>query len=237
MRHYEHLQWGPDRMRLAPWRGDPTVAELAPALAGRPPTMPSVLRGLELVAMRGYRSVVTNALAPEEQHGYLSAGFTVRERLHLLSRPLQDLPAAGHSHRLRRGRRTDRSRILELDAAAFDSFWRLDELGLREAVRATPTARLRVTAQPPVVGYSVTGRAGSRGYLQRLAVHPAHRREGLGETLVIDALQWLRRRGSDTAMVNTQEANEAALALYLRLGFSPLPEGLAVLTYRFEDGS
>lgn len=237
MRHYEHLQWGPDHLRLAPWRGDPTIAELAPAEAGRPPTVGSVVRGLELVAGRGYRAVVTSALAPDEQHGYLDAGFTVHERLHLLSRSLVDLPDPPAEPRLRRARRTDRSRILALDATTFDRFWQLDELGLREAIDATPSARVRVTARPPIVGYAVTGRAGQRGYLQRLAVHPDRQRERIGSTLVLDGLRWLRRSGARTALVNTQEANSGALALYRHLGFLPLPDGLAVLTYHFESAT
>ena len=234
MRHYEHLQWGSDRLRLAPWRGDPTIAELAPALSGRPVAVDSIERGLELVAGRGFRAVLTNALAPEEQHGYLSAGFSVHERLHLLSRTLDAIPDPPASPRLRRGRRRDRSPLLGVDHAAFDPFWRLDQLGLDDALRATPSSRLRVSAGP-MVAYAVTGRAGPRGYLQRLAVHPDHQRRGWGRALVIDALRWLRRRGADTAIVNTQESNTAAYELYVALGFAPLPDGLAVLSYRFES--
>jgi GNAT superfamily N-acetyltransferase len=234
MRQYEHLQWGTDRLRLAPWRGDPTIAELAPALAGRPVGVDSIERGLELVAGRGFRAVLTNALAPDEQHGYLHAGFSVHERLHLLHRDLDEVPEPRRDPRLRRGRRRDRPALLGVDHAAFDPFWRLDELGLDDALGATPSSRMRVSAGA-VIAYAVTGRAGSRGYLQRLAVHPDHQRQGWGSTLVVDALRWLHRRGAATAVVNTQESNETALALYLRLGFVHQPAGLAVLSYRFES--
>lgn len=235
MRHYEHLQWGSDRLRLSPWRGDPTIAELTPALAGRPVAEASIRRGLELVAGRGYRGVLTNALAPEEQRGYISAGFHVHERLHLLSRSLDTLPDLDRSIRLRRGRRRDRPAIFQIDHAAFELFWRLDELGLHEALNATPSSRLRVNTSGPVVGYAITGRAGTRGYLQRLAVDPEHHGHGLGTTLVLDALHWLRRRGVHTAVVNTQEANDVAMRVYCRVGFAPQPEGLAVLGYQFES--
>lgn len=234
MRHYEHLQWGSDHLRLAPWRGDPTIAELAPAVAGRPPTAQTVRHGLELVHRRGYRSVITSALAPQEQYGYLHAGFEVHERLHLLARSLDRLPEAPSGGRLRRGRRRDLAAILAVDAAAFEPFWQLDRLRFDDARRATPTNRLRVTAGAEVVGYAITGRAGSRGYLQRLAVRPDEQGRGWGTALVVDSLRWLRRRGAHSVTVNTQEANAAALALYRRLGFTPRPDGLAVLSYRFE---
>jgi ribosomal protein S18 acetylase RimI-like enzyme len=46
---------------------------------------------------------------------------------------------------------------------------------------------------------------------------------------VADGLRWLRRWGAREVLVNTQEGNEAAVALYERLGFRRHDEGLAVL--------
>jgi ribosomal protein S18 acetylase RimI-like enzyme len=85
------------------------------------------------------------------------------------------------------------------------------------------------------VGYVVTGRSGDRGYVQRLAVDPTVRRAGLGAALVVDGLRWLRRRHTLSAVVNTQVANDGALALYRRLGFILQPDGLIVLTLPLVD--
>ena len=96
--------------------------------------------------------------------------------------------------------------------------------------RATPTARVRVApSDTGIVGYAVGGRAGTVGYLQRLAVRPSHQGHGLGRSLVMDSLRWMRRRGANHALVNTQMANERAFGLYLALGFRPEPHDLAVL--------
>ena len=81
-----------------------------------------------------------------------------------------------------------------------------------------------------LLGYLITGRAGGRGYLQRLAVHPDAQRRGLGSTLVVDGLRWLRRHRCQQAVVNTQETNASALAMYEHLGFRRQQDGLAVLT-------
>ena len=229
MRQYEHLQYGPDRLRVGPWRSDPDTGELAAIVANRPPRPESVERGVAVLAGQGYRRIVTNALTTEEQQGYLASGFQVQERLHLLAHDLRNLPPAPRDHRLRRGRRRDRPAILDVDAAAFDPFWRLDRTGLLDAIGATPSSRVRVGGSPRITGYAVTGRAGSRGYLQRLAVHPDAQHHGLGTALIVDALRWLRRRECGSAMVNTQEVNTAAYALYLKAGFTPRPDGLAVL--------
>jgi GNAT superfamily N-acetyltransferase len=85
-----------------------------------------------------------------------------------------------------------------------------------------------------LVGYHVTGRAGSLGYLQRLAVHPDVHGRGLGTALVGDALDWCARRGCSSVLVNTQEINQRALSLYEHLGFRPEPPGLAVLERRLD---
>jgi ribosomal protein S18 acetylase RimI-like enzyme len=123
--------------------------------------------------------------------------------------------------------------VLEVDGAAFSEFWRLDEGGLDEALSATPTSRFRVALRDGVPegigGYAIVGRAGRRGFLQRLAVDPAVQGGGLGRALVLDGLAWLRRRGAERVVVNTQEANERALQLYERLGFRRQAGGLAVL--------
>ena len=222
---------GPEaRLRIAPWRGDPATAHLTPG-RGRP-TVRSVLRALDDLRAGGFSRALTPALPRADQQPFLDAGFEVHERLHLLRRRLDDLPAAPDTPaRLRRGRTADRDAVLAVDQAAFPPFWQLDGPALDDALAATPSSRLRVavTATGAVVGYAVTGRAGPRGYLQRLAVAPEEQGAGIGAALVVDGLRWVRRWGAREVLVNTQEANEAAVRLYLRLGFHLQPEGLAVL--------
>jgi len=227
------LQWGPDRLRIGPWRGGGAVASIVPA-PGPAPSTDAVRRALVLLARQGYRSVLTSALTYAEQQPFIAASFTVHERLHLLRHDLRDIERR-RSHppdaRLRRGRRRDRDTVLAVDRAAFDAFWRFDAQGLADARRATPSSRVRVAdaGAAGVVAYGVTGRAGALGYLQRLAVDPAHQGRGLGTALVADALHWARRHGAASLLVNTQEANSVALALYEHIGFVREPYGLAVL--------
>ena len=218
------------RLRVTPWRGDTTVAHVTPG-RGRP-TLASVRRAIDDAVASGYQTAITAALAPGDQAPFLDAGFEVHERLHLLVRGLDDLPDVAPAE-LRRGHHADRPRVLHVDAEAFPTFWRLDGPGLADALAATPSARFRVAtdARPArtVIGYAVTGRAGPRGYLQRLAVHPDHQRAGIGGALVVDGLRWLRRWGAKEVLVNTQEGNDPAVQLYEALGFELRPEGLAVL--------
>jgi ribosomal protein S18 acetylase RimI-like enzyme len=227
------LGWGPERLRVGPWRGDDRVAYVAPLPDAALPSPDAIRRSLAVLAKRGYAEAVTAALSPGEQPPFTAAGFAVRERLHLLAHNLLSVPEAT-TVGLRRPRRGERGRVLELDTRAFPPFWRLDDRGLRDALAATPSTRFRVAGGGGVAGYAITGRAGRRGYLQRLAVDPDHQRQGLGRALVVDALRWLRRRGADEAVVNTQFDNRVALALYEDLGFRRQPGGLAVLTVRLD---
>lgn len=227
----EVITWGAERARAAPWRGESDVAALTPLPDAPVPTAAFVRRCLVELGARGYRRVVTSALTPSEQLGFLAAGFTVSEQLHLLSHDLRELPSVNVSGiQLSRAGRRDNSEVLQLDSQAFEPFWRLDSRSLRDAVGATPSARFRIARRnSELVGYAVTGRAGRRGYVQRLAVAPEVQRRGVGTALVVDGLRWLRHRRAREALVNTQLGNDAALRLYERLGFRRQPSGLSVL--------
>jgi ribosomal-protein-alanine N-acetyltransferase len=193
--------------------------------------------------------VLTGALAPGEEVPFLEAGFAVVEHLALLELELSRTPGtAGRSvpHRsgyrrgdwaLRRARPSDRPPVLSVDHSAFEAFWQLDDESLDEALAATPDRRFRVAVRPRVslgrgrgiAGYAVTGLALDQGYIQRLAVHPAAQGKGAGRALLADGLRWLERKGAARVVVNTQESNERALALYERFGFRSSSERLSVL--------
>ncbi|HET9443797.1 MAG TPA: N-acetyltransferase [Acidimicrobiales bacterium] len=233
------MERGRERLRAGSWRGDPTTAFLAPVPGGPAPSFDFVQWCLARLAEQRYRRVVTCALSQSEQAPFRLAGFTVSEHLHLLSHDLRRLPTATGRLPLRRATGRDQAAVLAVDRLAFDSFWRLDPTALEEALSATPHTRFRVATAgdgdgAAVVAYAITGRANRRGFLQRLAVDPAHQRLGIGFALVVDALRWLRRWRVDQAMVNTQLANGGALALYERAGFKREPTGLSVLHRRLD---
>ena len=228
---HELLPSGDHLLRVNRWLGRPDVAAVVLYQAPRPPGADDVRRWAEGLRQLGYRQAVTSAMAEPEQAPFLAAGFGVRERLHLLSHALDDVPAAPRRVLLRRPRRAERPGILAVDAAAFGDRWRFDGTALADAIGATPFSRQRIATDDDgaVIAYAVCGRTQARGYLQRLAVAPRARRQGLGAALVVDALRWMRRHGAEQALVNTQYGNEGALALYEGLGFRPEPTRLAVL--------
>ena len=78
-------------------------------------------------------------------------------------------------------------------------------------------------------GFVLAGATAGSGFVQRLAVDPAHRREGTAARLLGQAHRWLSLRGCSTSVVNTETTNGAALGLYRAFGYVPLPYGLRVL--------
>jgi ribosomal protein S18 acetylase RimI-like enzyme len=177
--------------------------------------------------------IVTSALAPREQEPFLEAGFVEHETLHLLEHDLASLPeqranSMGH----RPGRRSDLRAVLDIDHRSFDPFWALDRQSLNSARKATPVHRYRVsTANRKVHAYSIAGRAGRSSFLQRLAVAPEARGQGIGSYLVVDALRWATGEGAQRMLVNTQVSNDKALGLYEMLGFVLSNEQLKVLEW------
>lgn len=223
------LRWPGGTARLGAWRGRPDVGFVA--IGAETPAPPEVVdRGLEILRARGFIRVVTSALGPADALPFVDAGFAVHELLDLLARGLRDLRDLPPVRPTRRGRSGDHPAVLALDARSFDDFWALDDRGLADALRATSPSRFRVGAEDGrAIAYAITGRAGSRGYVQRLAVAPEHRRHGWGRALVVDALRWLQRHGAVTAFVNTQRHNERALDLYRSCGFQRMEAGLSVM--------
>jgi len=222
---------GEARFRCGPWRGSTAVAYLMP-LSPASTLGPAVLSAAraKLVA-RGFSEVITGAVGASECVALHQDGFTDREKLHLLSHDFSTpIPRRRHTRvKIRRATSRSHQSILSVDHKAFDSFWRLDESGLQEALTATPISRLRVVRRGEVVGYAVTGRAGRNGYLQRLAVAPDQEGSGIGSALIHDSLRWLKRSRVSRVWVNTQQANSRALALYQRLGFKSEQTHLTVL--------
>lgn len=223
------------RFRVRLWQGRTDVAYVAPLTTAATLGADVMSELRQRLRREGYRSVVTSAMAPRECDCFIADDFELHSHLEALicylSAPLPRLPDP--RWRTRKLRRADLAQVIQVDADAFEPFWRLDAAGIREARSVTPYSRWRAplapASTPRVSAYCITGRAGGRGYLQRLAVSPRWQGHGLGVLLVADSLRWLKRAGAQVVVVNTHPDNERALSLYERCGFQPRPNRLAVL--------
>jgi len=184
------------------------------------------------------RRVTTSALSPRDTAVWVAAGFRTATRLVLLradlSRPVlprrATRPASAPDMRLRPGRRREWAALAHVDDEAFAPQPGLGLAGLLDAVAVTPAARIRVAGAPPL-GFVLAGHDVRCGYVQRLAVSPGMAGRGIGGALLADTIRWLQRRRASEVLVNTEEGNSRALALYERFGFARQPEGLVVLQW------
>ncbi|VVP85650.1 Acetyltransferase YpeA [Pseudomonas fluorescens] len=74
-----------------------------------------------------------------------------------------------------------------------------------------------------VVGTVLAGYDGHRGWLYSVAVHPAHRRKGLGAKLVRHAEDALTERGCMKINLQIVSTNESVKTFYESLGYSTEP--------------
>lgn len=213
--------------RVVEWSSQPGVAQLIMYHQQRVPTVDDLQRWVEAVASRGFTSIRTSALATAASAAVEVVGFEPVQDLALLQHDLVlrvDRPAVGLS-RLREHQHPQASGV---DRAAFGPGWFLDPDAIDEVRHATPHHRARTAGGTTFAAYAVSGRDAGIGFLQRLAVHPDHQRQGLGRALVLDSLRWMARWKVDRVLVNTPVNNAAALVLYESTGFHRLRDHLRV---------
>ncbi|MEI6400676.1 MAG: GNAT family N-acetyltransferase [Actinomycetota bacterium] len=183
------------------------------------------------LAELGFLRVRTGALSARQAAQADVSGMRCVQELELLQldAPLPRFARRGSGASLRPMLSRDLATVEAIDRAAFGEYWWLDAGMLADVCGATPRHRARVVeVDRRVTGSLISGRSGSIGYIQRLSVHPDAHRRGLATALLGDALTWMRRAGVTRVFVNTHADNDAALALYRRIGFRSLPERLRV---------
>jgi len=226
------LDDGTVRARLRPWPREMEVAHLVLTDHTVAPRHTTLRDWTNLIARDGYSTIRTGALSSDAARVFLDHGYVEIQHLALLRLDLDDTIIAEPHHRTR-ALRSFRAfeTAARIDAQAFDTGWELDASGIRDACTATPSHRIRLalTTTDEPAGYMITGRNGSAGFVQRLAVDPGHEGQGVATSLLLDGLRWLQKHRVRDVLINTRLDNERALHLYRRLGFVDMNENLSVL--------
>ena len=127
------------------------------------------------------------------------------------------------------------------DAEAVIALWRACDLlrpqndprkDIARKLRVNPEWFLVGEAGGRIVGAVMAGYEGHRGWINYLAVDPAHRRGGLGRQLMAEAERVLRAAGCPKINLQVRPDNRDVIAFYERIGFAV--EGAVSLGKRLE---
>ncbi|MEY2969433.1 MAG: acetyltransferase MshD [Actinomycetota bacterium] len=117
---------------------------------------------------------------------------------------------------------------LEVNNRAFASHaeqgdWDIDTLAARTREPWFDTEGFRIAEiEGRITGFCWTKmHPGSVGEIYVIAAHPDFAGRGLGSKLTIAGLVWLAEHGAKTGMLYVDTRNEAAVAMYRKLGFTP----------------
>lgn len=181
----------------------------------------------------GAPSVLSPPLPRNARRTWEDAGYRQFLDLALMRLGLETTPAAP-SHLVVETDDDRLDELMEIDAAAFSPFWRFDGQGLREAMDATGRSSVLIirNSEGRAAGFAIVGFGSAISYLQRVAVHPDWQGHGMGRSLLRVAARKARAAGARVMLLNTQQDNDPALALYESEGYVRLPEPLSLLRYR-----
>ena len=77
-----------------------------------------------------------------------------------------------------------------------------------------------VEQESAVIGYWIMQVVARESHILNLCVHPAYHRQGFGRALLARLLDLARDHRADTVLLEVRPTNEAAIALYTRVGFN-----------------
>ena len=128
-------------------------------------------------------------------------------------------------YRLESMRVGDISQVALIEEASFSNPWP-EEAFKNEIVKnafSYPVVARPVSSSPGgsdfVAGYCIKWVVFNELHVQNVAVHPQHRRRGLGRSLVEEAFEFGRSAGCRAAFLEVRESNTNARRLYVGMGF------------------
>jgi ribosomal-protein-alanine N-acetyltransferase len=112
--------------------------------------------------------------------------------------------------------------VLQIDRLSFPLPW--PERSYRYELTKNPASNLLVAevdgiAPKEVIGFVGCWLIADEVHISTLAVHPHHRRQGVGEKLLLAMLNWAVMQGAQIATLEVRVSNQSAIDLYKKQGF------------------
>jgi ribosomal-protein-alanine N-acetyltransferase len=111
--------------------------------------------------------------------------------------------------------------ILAIERESYENPWSRHAFEAELGKKHGSWSRVALTAEAPprVAGYCIAWILFEHIHIQNVAVHPEHRRHGLGRHFLARAIEEGRARGAIAALLEVRRSNVPAQTLYRELGF------------------
>jgi ribosomal protein S18 acetylase RimI-like enzyme len=150
-------------------------------------------------------------------------GFELTSLLRSYDKSDFDIPSTGNAQvRVRPFQAEDVADVAVVENAAFEQWWRHDASSFLDIAGTYPYF---VVAEDNsgIVGYQFNTIDAITGYLVRIAVHPRVEGQGVGTRLLAEAIRYFERQHVWKIVLNAEEQNTRAHALYERFRFQRVP--------------
>jgi ribosomal protein S18 acetylase RimI-like enzyme len=101
--------------------------------------------------------------------------------------------------------------------------WNDPHLDIQRKLAIQPELFLVAALESGIIGSVMCGYEGHRGWVNYLAVSPAHQNMGLGRRLMQSAESTLESLGCPKLNIQVRDTNEGVLAFYEKLGYTVDP--------------
>lgn len=119
---------------------------------------------------------------------------------------------------IRRMTLDDLDQVVAIDRASFSLPW--PERSFRFELTDNPASRCWVVEmEGRVIAALVLWLIVDEAHIATIATHPEHRRQGIGEALMVYALKSASQEGAQSAFLEVRAGNAAAQAMYKKFGF------------------
>lgn len=129
------------------------------------------------------------------------------------------IPSPGNARvRVRPFTPEDAPGVVAVENLAFDQLWRHDVASFLDVAETYPYFVVAEDDQG-ICGYQFNAVDATTGYLVRIAIHPRVEGQGVGTRLMAEATRYFQQHRVWKIVLNTEETNTRAHALYERFGF------------------
>ena len=135
--------------------------------------------------------------------------------------------SSGHtmSFQIRTYQPADQRGVIELWARAFpdEPAWNESENLIERKLTVQPNLFFVCVVNDTVIGTTIAGFDGVRGWVHKVATHPGHRRRGISKALMEAAEKGLVAHGCTKLNIQVRDGNNSAVAFYQSIGYKIEP--------------